>query len=495
MARGWRIDDAGLHTPAPVDGALDVFFGDERIWSFSCAGDGARANGGVDVPWPPRLVPLLDGATTVRVVGHNDGVEHHSEAVSFGSGEGALLLRDEHGNPLSVDKTGRLQRSFSQMGDDSRLELIRAARELTDALQAKGIDVYLAYGCLLGAVRNGKMIGHDSDIDLAFLSKYDHPFDIIRESRWIEAQTRSLGWQVVRLSAANFKVWVPLPNGKRAGVDVFGSFYVGDHFHITGNLRGALPRSALLPFGTVTLEGVEFPAPADLDGFLAFTYGPSWRVPDPSFHFNHPAETKVRMNAWLRTSRHGTRRWEEAYSPRAHSKVPKVESDFAHWVAGRIDAEDLVVDIGSGSGRDALWLRDQGFEVLATDFSAAARRLAAATAQAEGRRLSVRPLNLNSPYSVLLRGARLAQRPGVKHMYVHDVVGVLAPSVRPYLWRLCSMTGRTGGRAFLAYADRDDLAGVRDEIVAAGGRLLTDRVAKGPAGKTDRRWMEVSWTR
>ena len=37
------------------------------------------------------------------------------------------------------------------------------------------------YGCLLGAVRDGHMIGHDSDADVAYLCEYTHPFDIIRE--------------------------------------------------------------------------------------------------------------------------------------------------------------------------------------------------------------------------------------------------------------------------------------------------------------------------
>ena len=143
------------------------------------------------------------------------------------------------------------------------------------------------YGCLLGAVRNGHMIGHDSDADVAYLSAYTHPFDIIRECTAAIRTMKSLGWKVVKMSGANFKVWVPLPDGRRCGIDVFGSFHIGDSFYVTGSLTGTLDRSALLPFGTVTLEGREITAPAKPEEVLAFTYGPKWRVPDPAFHFDH----------------------------------------------------------------------------------------------------------------------------------------------------------------------------------------------------------------
>jgi hypothetical protein len=85
---------------------------------------------------------------------------------------------------------------------------------------------------------------------------------------------RRRGWKVVRMSAANFKVWAPLPNGKRAGVDVFGSFYIGDHFHVMATLRGRLDRDRVTPSGSIDLEGVELPASRDVEAFLAFTYGP-----------------------------------------------------------------------------------------------------------------------------------------------------------------------------------------------------------------------------
>jgi hypothetical protein len=507
-----RVDTEGIHLTGHVDGPLDVRFGEDRVWSFSTRDQGRAALRGVLVRWPARLRPLLDGVAEVTIAPHAAADALFTGTVRFGAGAGPLLLRDDAGNPLSIDKTGRLQRSFDRMADDSRRELVAAARRLTDALVDElGVATYLSYGCLLGAARTGRMIGHDSDIDLAFLSRHTHPFDIIRESRAAERGIRGLGWKVVRLSAANFKVWVPLPNGKRAGVDVFGSFFIGDQFHLTGNLRGPLARETLLPFGTITLEGVEFPAPADVPGFLAFTYGPDWQVPDPAFHFEHPQPTKDRMNQLLRTTRHGIARWEAFYAQGGAARVPTGPSPFAEWVAGRIEPGSRGVEVGSGTGRDAIWLTGQGFRVIGSDYCVAARRYAVGRAAGAGVTVPFREFNMASQRSVLVRGARLSRLPGPTHVYARLLVDELQPSSRPGLWRFSSMAGRSGGRTFVEFRvgahrpmldlhprrrTHPDPDTVVAEIERAGGRVLTRDVGRGlapGAGTLEARRLGGDW--
>lgn len=505
-----RVDDDGIHLTGHLDDPLDVRFGPDRVWSFTTRGEGDDALRGVTVPWPVRLRPLLDGLADVAVVRHGTEDHLYDEQVAFGTSTAPLLLRDDAGNPLSIDKTGRLQRSFERMDEDSRRELVEAARRLTDALVDElGVATYLSYGCLLGAARTGHMIGHDSDIDLAFLSRHEHPFDIIRESRAAERGVRELGWKVVRLSAANFKVWVPLPNGKRAGVDVFGSFYVGGMFHLTGNLRGPLPREALEPFGSIELEGVRFPAPADVDRFLTFTYGPQWRVPDPAFHFNHPQPTKDRMNQWLRTGRHGIVHWESFYTQGRADRVPTGPSAFAQWVEQRVEPGSRIVELGSGTGRDAIWFTQQGHPVIGSDYCVAARRYAGERAAAAGVDVPFRDFNMAVQRSVLVRGARMARLPGVTHTYARLLVDELQPSARPALWRFCSMASRTGGRTFVEFrTDANRVRFVRRppwpspdtvaaEIESAGGRIRDRVLGRGLANEAGRDpvvcRMEVEW--
>jgi protein-L-isoaspartate O-methyltransferase len=294
------------------------------------------------------------------------------------------------------------------------------------------------------------MIGHDSDLDLAFLSRYTHPFDIIRETRAAQRTMVSLGWKVVRMSAANFKIWVPLPSGKRAGVDVFGSFHVGDHFHITGSLRGRLERTAIVPFGEIDLEGVRFPAPADVPRFLEFTYGPGWKVPDPAFHFDHPPANVRRMSQWFRGTRNRLPYWQEFYKG-PHRKVPTTPSQFATWAEQRMEPGSRVVELGAGTGRDAVWFAQRGHRVLSSDYCGGARQAVLATAEEAGVRAAYRPINLESLHSSLVAATRIAHAPVPHHICARGLIDALAPTGRLGLWRFCAVAGRRGGLTFLEF--------------------------------------------
>ena len=75
--------------------------------------------------------------------------------------------------------------------------------------------------------------------------------------------------------------------------------------HLMGEILTPFRREWVVPFGAATLEGHEFPVPADTDRLLTATYGNTWRVPDPAFHFATPASTHRRFNGWFRGIRTG----------------------------------------------------------------------------------------------------------------------------------------------------------------------------------------------
>ncbi|RNM17539.1 hypothetical protein [Nocardioides pocheonensis] len=446
-----HIDAKGIRLSHAYDGPLDVLFGGHRVWSFTTARDAVKAGGGLFVEWPKPLAARLEGQADVTLVPHNGGDPLFSGPIRFGDSTVPLLLVDDLGNPLSLDKGGRLQRTFDDFADESRAELVAATRRVLDDLtHACGLDAYLCYGGLLGAARSGRMIGHDSDLDLGFLSRYTHPFDIIQETRAAERTMASLGWQVVRMSAANFKIWVPLPSGKRAGVDVFGSFHINDHFHITGSLRGRLDRDAIVPFGEIELEGVTFPAPADLERFLEFTYGPGWRVPDPAFHFDHPPANVRRMSHWFRGARNRLPHWQEFYQG-PHRRVPAGPSAFVTWAEERMEPGSPVVELGAGTGRDAVWLIQHGHHVLTSDYCAGARKATIASAEAAGVYAPYRPTNLESLKSSLVSATRIAHEPEPRHIYARGVIDAIAPTGRLGLWQFCRVAGRRGGLTFLEF--------------------------------------------
>ena len=43
---------------------------------------------------------------------------------------------------------------------------------MRDLTEGCGLEAYLNYGALLGAVRDGAMIAHDSDTDVCYLSQH-----------------------------------------------------------------------------------------------------------------------------------------------------------------------------------------------------------------------------------------------------------------------------------------------------------------------------------
>lgn len=219
-----------------------------------------------------RPATRLSGTTRVRL--ERDGATLFDSTVAFGGLLEPLVLQDRHGHPLAVDKMGHFTRVFSETDDDVRRQVVESTRKALVDLREEGYDAHLSYGCLLGAVRDGRMIGHDSDADVAYLSPHGSPADVIRESFAMERALRRRGWRVLRMSGADLKLLHPLPDGRNVHIDVFGGFHVGDTFYLLGGRSGRLPREALTPTSTVMLEGVELPAPARPEEVLEFLYGP-----------------------------------------------------------------------------------------------------------------------------------------------------------------------------------------------------------------------------
>ena len=457
MAGGTDVSREGLVLPPSVSGSIDVLLDGQRVWSFKPDHDGRNAAGQqVFVPWPKALVPRLDGVADVDLVNHVSREVLHTQTVRFGSATDRVRVVDAEGHPLAVDKGGRLQRDFSHTADSAREEIMDALeRVLHDLTEECGLDAYLMYGCLLGAVRDGHMIGHDSDADVAYLSRYHHPFDIIRECTAAMRRMRALGWRVVRMSGANFKVWVPLPDGRRVGIDVFGSFHIRGRFHVTGSLTGTLDRSAIVPFGTVTLEGREIVAPARPEEVLEFTYGPGWRVPDPAFHFDHDPVDVRRMDAWFRAARRRQRFWSDFYKSPDAARVPTEPSSFARWVERRVrertGGPTQILDVGAGTGRDAAYFAGQGHRVTALEFTTLGMRQTEALRDEQGLEVSTRALNLEDLRSVLVSGASYAHQEGTCEVYARGLLDTLGPTGRDNLWRFASMVQRRGGETFLEF--------------------------------------------
>lgn len=148
--------------------------------------------------------------------------------------------------------------------------------------------------------------------------------------------------------------------------------------------------------------------------------------------------------------------WASFYASDQRAAVPDEPSGFARWVASRLVAPPLLVDIGTGTARDALWFARHGTEVLGLDY--------AAPAIDQGRRAGTRDqlpvtfevFDLNHVEQVQAMGVRLARRPQPPLLYGRFLVHALRDHGRQGLWRLAWMALQSGGALYLEFRTGKD---------------------------------------
>ncbi len=482
-----RIDARGLLLGSPRERLVDVSFDGRRIWSFWVVRDGERCDDGFDLAWPKPLRPFLDGVTEVTMTDPGSDAVLFSQTVRFGEREDRIEVVNPAGRPLAIDKSLKLVETFDNRDATHVEPLLDAIAEVLGALKEVGLDAFLAYGTALGAIRDGGLIGHDSDADLGYVSTYDHPVDVIRESFRVQRALTDMGYHVTRYSAIALKVHVEESDGLDRGLDVFGGFMRDGIFYLMGEIAVPFRREWIYPLGTASLEGREFPVPADADRFLTATYGPCWRVPDPAYKFTTPASTVALFNGWFRGMRSGRVGW-YAYHRRTAGRKPSV-STVAREVAERHLDLATYVDIGCGRGTDVGWFADRGASAIGLDFQPFAYQVEAER-RADDPRAHFELFNLLELRHVLAVSAWVARTPGPRAVGCVHVVERLGRRGRLNLLRSARMmlagTDGTLHLQFLSEKGRDRYArrtGARQplapELVAAevaesGGRIIEE---------------------
>lgn len=183
--------------------------------------------------------------------------------------------------------------------------------------------------------------------------------------------------------------------------------------------------------------------------------------------------------------------WDEFYRTRAVDFVPGTPSPFSGWVRPQL-TQDVLVEIGCGTGRDGLWFAEQGHRVVGVDYADAA--VAECNARAAARTLDARfqVCNLYETRDMLALVDELAgRRPDV---YARFLLHSLEDRGRANLLRVLRGLLTGGGRAFLEFRTDADaaarhvledhfrryvsLAEVCQEVEAAG--LRVDHCEEGP---------------
>ncbi|MEG9246823.1 methyltransferase domain-containing protein [Arthrobacter sp. Soc17.1.1.1] len=408
----------------PSGDACSVLLGGRRIWTVRAPEPGD--DGALNLPWPPSLAERLTGRARLAV--EHAGREVAAATVAFDDDPSEFALAEPGtGIPQVVNKWGRIARSFE--GRDAALieQVLDEAERLIGVLhRTLGIDLFVTGGTLLGPVRNGRILPHDDDADLAYLSAHTNPSDVALESFRIERTLAEQGYETVRHSSGHLQLL--FPGGTvtdRFYLDIFTYFECGGWFYGTFHAREPADTVTLHPLKPLPVNGRMLPGPAEPAQLLAAIYGPSWEVPDPTFSFVTPPAAFRRYYWWLNHFDVDRENWEDHHRVAIEGGAERTPSGLAVAAADQLPPSSTVLDLGCGLGADARHLADRGHRVLAVDYSRPALAWAKEHLADDG--LTFERANLTMARHALHLRRRCAELDTTVHVHANHLFNALSP--------------------------------------------------------------------
>ncbi len=282
--------------------------------------------------------------------------------------------------------------SFAALSDEARRVLLEhCATFMAEIKDNTGVDVYLSYGCLLGAARTGKMISYDFDIDLGFHVNSSEKSVIVSKCRDVIRYLTRTCHRVEVESNGQFKAAKLFNNSVYVSIELFVSWVEDDNFYLYFGIPGAPITEDILPLGEIEIEGVKLPAPKHPETMLEAIYGPDWHIPDPNFKYENIEWGPFQGFSVQRNKVY----WEEYYARKRYKHVwAEFPSQFAAFCASEIEAGSKILDFGCGNGRDSLFLSQIGHDVVACDYAKAGVELVKEKAEAKQLELDAQILNI-----------------------------------------------------------------------------------------------------
>ena len=156
--------------------------------------------------------------------------------------------------------------------------------QVTRAVAALGYEAFVVSGTLLGVIREGGLVPHDSDVDMAVLlhaGSLEEVADEWQQLRGRLEQAGILDASYVKTGKRLYKL--RLPSG--FDCDLFPAWEIDGRVSIWPHTHEVDPAS-VLPLASREIHGVGVRVPRVPEEVLTWNYGPGWRTPDPLFKFD-----------------------------------------------------------------------------------------------------------------------------------------------------------------------------------------------------------------